>query len=94
MKETGSVLDVKDGWVQETIELLVEVRVLPEGETREDLSGELVKGTEAQVTKTSSSLILHFCFNLPKVSNASTEKLASRPVQCCLTLTSYAYGLG
>lgn len=36
MEETGSVLDVKDGWIQETIELLVEVRVLPEGETRED----------------------------------------------------------
>jgi hypothetical protein len=36
VEETGSVLDMKDGWIQETIELLVEVRVLPEGETRED----------------------------------------------------------
>lgn len=31
MKETGSVLDMKDGWIQEAIELLVEIRVFPEG---------------------------------------------------------------
>lgn len=46
MKETGSVLDVKDGWIQETIELLVEVRVLPEGETREDREVSWLKGQD------------------------------------------------
>lgn len=58
MKETGSVLDMKDGWIQEAIELLVEVRVFSEGETREHTRGELVKGTGPQATKASSSLLL------------------------------------
>lgn len=46
VKEPGSVLDVKDGWIQEAIELLIEIRVFPEGGTRENTGGELVKGTE------------------------------------------------
>ena len=47
MKEPGSVLDVKDGWIQEAIELLIEIRVFPEGGSREDTGGEMVKGTES-----------------------------------------------
>lgn len=68
MKEARSVLDMKDGWIQETIEPLIEVRVLPEGETREEPWGELPKRTGPQAAKALSSLLFLylFCFNLPQ----------------------------